>query len=256
MRTLINAHHIMIRPTQSLPRIILKHRTGTTQSTQDLERASTASTASTATLAPPEVGLEEVEEDLTEVEEGLPATHLVAAGTCIPHPAKVAKGGEDAFFILEDRALGVADGVGGWTRGGIDPGEYSRQLMEMSAEALRKRRSRSCVEALRYAHNRVEVPGSSTAIIAKCGFQLLVTFRNRMNPGGRLESAIPCCRGWETWTWPTRLMCFIAMIHLGMSQVGLHVSKHTFIVASGVYSVHGFVTMSAHNVNVLAYHNA
>lgn len=31
----------------------------------------------------------------------------------IPHPQKVAKGGEDAYYIAE-RSFGVADGVGGW----------------------------------------------------------------------------------------------------------------------------------------------
>lgn len=33
----------------------------------------------------------------------------------IPHPQKVAKGGEDAYYIAE-RSFGVADGVGGWVR--------------------------------------------------------------------------------------------------------------------------------------------
>jgi hypothetical protein len=82
----------------------------------------------------------------------------------IPHPAKKYKGGEDAFFISSDkRALGVADGiclqchiflrnfpkgvekflnliaividavtgVGSWSTQGIDPGIYSRSLMDI-----------------------------------------------------------------------------------------------------------------------------
>ena len=51
----------------------------------------------------------------------------------IPHPDKKATGGEDAHFILDstDRwAVGVADGVGGWTEIGVDSGIYSRFLME------------------------------------------------------------------------------------------------------------------------------
>lgn len=46
-----------------------------------------------------------------------------------PHPAKVAKGGEDAFSISDDnRLLTVADGVGGWANHGVDPSKYSREL--------------------------------------------------------------------------------------------------------------------------------
>ena len=38
--------------------------------------------------------------------------------------------GEDAFFATAcGRGIGVADGVGGWTRLGVDAGEYSRKLM-------------------------------------------------------------------------------------------------------------------------------
>lgn len=45
----------------------------------------------------------------------------------IPHPEKVAKGGEDAFYA-DDNLLVVADGVGGWIELGIDSGKYSREL--------------------------------------------------------------------------------------------------------------------------------
>lgn len=40
---------------------------------------------------------------------------LTTGGFVIPHPQKVAKGGEDAYYIAE-RSFGVADGVGGWVR--------------------------------------------------------------------------------------------------------------------------------------------
>eukprot|EP01111_Echinosteliopsis_oligospora_P002447 TRINITY_DN1363_c0_g1_i2.p1 TRINITY_DN1363_c0_g1~~TRINITY_DN1363_c0_g1_i2.p1 ORF type:complete len:378 (-),score=117.18 TRINITY_DN1363_c0_g1_i2:13-1095(-) len=50
---------------------------------------------------------------------------------CIPHPAKRHKGGEDAHFVSADgTVLGVADGVGGWAKHGVDPGIYSKALME------------------------------------------------------------------------------------------------------------------------------
>lgn len=40
---------------------------------------------------------------------------LVSGAACYPHPDKVEKGGEDAYFIADDGlSVGVADGVGGW----------------------------------------------------------------------------------------------------------------------------------------------
>ena len=45
-----------------------------------------------------------------------------------PHPDKVWKGGEDAFFVSKN-ILVVADGVGGWSKIGIDAGIYSRRLI-------------------------------------------------------------------------------------------------------------------------------
>lgn len=58
------------------------------------------------------------------------ALTLTTGTCCLPHPDKVDTGGEDAFFVSEDKsALGVADGVGGWRESGIDPGDYSRSFM-------------------------------------------------------------------------------------------------------------------------------
>ncbi|KAI3991360.1 hypothetical protein MKX01_034679 [Papaver californicum] len=45
-------------------------------------------------------------------------------------PLKIPSG-EDAHFIY-DNTIGVADGVSGWAKHGIDSGEYSRQLMSNS----------------------------------------------------------------------------------------------------------------------------
>ena len=44
-----------------------------------------------------------------------------------PHPAKIAKGGEDAASITQN-VVAVADGVGGWAESGVDPAKYSRSL--------------------------------------------------------------------------------------------------------------------------------
>ena len=88
----------------------------------------------------------------------------MAFGTCcIPHPEKVHRGGEDAYFISEDgTAFGapcaavapalqrawqqgcsrlltqaLLTGVGSWILSGIDAGEYAKQLMLHACEAAK-----------------------------------------------------------------------------------------------------------------------
>lgn len=47
----------------------------------------------------------------------------------MPHPKKKDKGGEDAYFISADDSLvGMADGVGGWNKKGVDPALFSNEL--------------------------------------------------------------------------------------------------------------------------------
>ncbi|CAK4698760.1 unnamed protein product [Aphanomyces euteiches] len=65
----------------------------------------------------------------------------------IPHPQKVATGGEDAFFIGTDGTVpdkgtdvlcfGVSDGVGSWFEQGISAGMYSRELMKAAQAAAK-----------------------------------------------------------------------------------------------------------------------
>ena len=52
------------------------------------------------------------------------------ASSLIPHPKKASKGGEDALFASSN-VLFVADGVGGWSGTGIDPGLYSKKLASL-----------------------------------------------------------------------------------------------------------------------------
>lgn len=56
----------------------------------------------------------------------------------IPHPAKAHYGGEDAFFVSAagDGMAGIADGVGGWAEAGVNPADYSRQLMATARQFL------------------------------------------------------------------------------------------------------------------------
>ncbi|KAM1553024.1 hypothetical protein PS1_005800 [Malus domestica] len=49
----------------------------------------------------------------------------------IPHPNKVGKGGEDAFFVssYNGGVLAVADGVSGWAEQDVDPSLFPKELM-------------------------------------------------------------------------------------------------------------------------------
>jgi len=53
--------------------------------------------------------------------------HFRFGSKLVPHPEKVSKGGEDAFYT-QAQMLAVADGVGGWAKHGVDPGLYSKEL--------------------------------------------------------------------------------------------------------------------------------
>ncbi|KAL4452019.1 hypothetical protein ABPG75_007681 [Micractinium tetrahymenae] len=56
----------------------------------------------------------------------------------IPHPRKAHYGGEDAFFVSEAGGgrAGIADGVGGWQEAGINPADYSKNLMATARQYL------------------------------------------------------------------------------------------------------------------------
>lgn len=63
--------------------------------------------------------------------------HMVSASCLIPDQEKVIRGGEDAYFIAKD-ALGVADGVGGWIRSGVNPAIFARGMMNTSATMIQQ----------------------------------------------------------------------------------------------------------------------
>ena len=64
--------------------------------------------------------------------------HLAFGASLIPHPAKVARGGEDAYFADHVASVfGVADGVGGSASERVDPGVFSRRLLQHCHEHLR-----------------------------------------------------------------------------------------------------------------------
>lgn len=82
----------------------------------------------------------------------------------IPHPDKREKGGEDAFFT-QDHALGVFDGVGGWSSVGVDAGLYSKELARLTSMQIKRDGPASAVEALKSATERNHAIGSSTACV-------------------------------------------------------------------------------------------
>ncbi|KAF4363793.1 hypothetical protein F8388_000458 [Cannabis sativa] len=79
--------------------------------------------------------------------------------------------GEDALFICEEEEIiGVADGVGGWAKRGIDAGEYARQLMNNSVEAIffnNNTDPKSILKEAFMANAEAEIQGSSTACIIR-----------------------------------------------------------------------------------------
>ncbi|KAL6982789.1 protein-serine,threonine phosphatase [Sarracenia purpurea var. burkii] len=101
-------------------------------------------------------------------------TLKLISGSCyLPHPDKEETGGEDAHFIcVDEQAIGVADGVGGWADMGIDSGLFARELMSNSIAAVREepKGSIDTARVLEKAHSSTKAKGSSTAcIIALAG---------------------------------------------------------------------------------------
>jgi len=111
---------------------------------------------------------------------------------CCAYP-QVHTGGEDAYFISTagHGALGVSDGVSAWAEDGIDPGEYSRTLVQYCAEAYEERVVAAATAVnkgafigkfdprgiLRYAQQCTCKPGSATMVLAA------------LQPGGQLHVA-------------------------------------------------------------------
>jgi len=103
--------------------------------------------------------------DSEEFEADISETRLSAGISVVPHPAKRAKGGEDAYFFSSDMSIiGVADGVGGWADLGVDPAIYSRSLMEGARQAAEHSRDPLVIMNEGYKFS-AEVTGSSTCCI-------------------------------------------------------------------------------------------
>ncbi|XP_042399417.1 probable protein phosphatase 2C 1 isoform X1 [Zingiber officinale] len=87
----------------------------------------------------------------------------------IPHPAKVDKGGEDAFLVSNHNGgvFAVADGVSGWADQNVDPALFSRELMANVSELIVDEEVNYNPQVLmRKAHAATSSIGSATVIIA------------------------------------------------------------------------------------------
>lgn len=94
---------------------------------------------------------------------------LIASGTLKPHPAKVDKNGEDAWFFKTDKygggVVAVADGVGGCNLAGVDPALYASVLSYEVAEAYEK--VQDLKGAIAIAQEETRLPGAATLCVVE-----------------------------------------------------------------------------------------
>ncbi|XP_054801474.1 probable protein phosphatase 2C 55 [Prosopis cineraria] len=97
-----------------------------------------------------------------------PNLKMDVAATYCPKPIPGKPLGEDSFICARRNIIGIADGVSGWIRKGIDAGQYARELMQNAAfYALRQpRESVNPRTVLDEAFHETKSQGSSTACIA------------------------------------------------------------------------------------------
>ncbi|XP_057548328.1 probable protein phosphatase 2C 1 [Amaranthus tricolor] len=87
----------------------------------------------------------------------------------IPHPNKIERGGEDAFFISSygGGTIAVADGVSGWAELDVDPALFSKEFMANASSMVEDEEVNNDPQALlRKAHAATSSVGSATVIIA------------------------------------------------------------------------------------------
>ncbi|KAJ8553048.1 hypothetical protein K7X08_020441 [Anisodus acutangulus] len=87
----------------------------------------------------------------------------------IPHPNKVEKGGEDAFFVSSNNGevIAVADGVSGWAEKNVDPALFSRELVSNISSLARNAEVNYDPRILiKGAHAATSSIGSATVIVS------------------------------------------------------------------------------------------
>ncbi|KAJ7964258.1 Protein phosphatase 2C family protein [Quillaja saponaria] len=87
----------------------------------------------------------------------------------IPHPRKVDRGGEDAFFVssYNGGVIAIADGVSGWAEEDVDPSLFPRELMANASYLVGDKEVNYDPQILlRKAHAATSSTGSATVIVA------------------------------------------------------------------------------------------
>ncbi|CAE8655570.1 unnamed protein product, partial [Polarella glacialis] len=107
----------------------------------------------------------------------VPGPWLLAGASCVAKQTKYGQC-EDAYFVQE-RSLGVADGVGSMTRfsrHGVDCAAFAAELMSLAAEALKPEGAvgegppeQRTAAALARAENEVKAYGASTMTVFELG---------------------------------------------------------------------------------------
>jgi hypothetical protein len=100
-------------------------------------------------------------------ERAKPNSRKVLMPLCLqmPHPAKVAKCGEDTYFIANNYlTVGVFDGVGGWAFEGIDPRQYSSNFAMKCKEAVDQMSICEPKKIMEYAYNNTQNIMGSTFV--------------------------------------------------------------------------------------------
>ncbi|KAJ6964891.1 hypothetical protein NC652_002959 [Populus alba x Populus x berolinensis] len=104
----------------------------------------------------------------------IPKKHRSEVSFCIgthliPHPKKVERGGEDAFFVSDYNGgvIAVADGVSGWAEQNVDPSLFPRELMANASCLVGDEEVNYDPQILiRKAHAATSAVGSATVIVA------------------------------------------------------------------------------------------
>ncbi|XP_054819281.1 probable protein phosphatase 2C 26 [Prosopis cineraria] len=93
-----------------------------------------------------------------------------SVGTClIPHPKKVDRGGEDAFFVSDYNGgvIAVADGVSGWAEEDVDPSLFPREFLAYASSFVGDEEVNYDPQNLiGKAHAATSSIGSATVIVA------------------------------------------------------------------------------------------
>nr|CAB3499813.1 unnamed protein product [Digitaria exilis] len=135
-------------------------------------------------------GISEVKDSERMVEIAQSTLVLSSGAAMLPHPSKVATGGEDACFIAGNGWFGVADGVGQWSFQGINAGLYARELMDGCKKFITENQEASALrpeQILSKAADEARSPGSSTVLVAHFDGQVLQA--SNIGDSGFLEIA-------------------------------------------------------------------